>query len=322
MKTIALFLFLFSSSAQACDFCMLGQGISPYLTSTGKGLTLDANYTESDKVYNGKTVISDDTMKEGWLIYTLTGFYPVTDKLNAFVSVPYAIKTNLDYDADTNTTPGVLTNGLGDVTVSGRYTFFSNHTLTQTFLVGGLLGVKLPTGSTHEYNSAGGLVDRHALPGTGSVDGVFGVNALYSFGGDWQITGDAVYDLAGDGNWGGNAHRYGNSLNYSVKGFYKILPKDPGEKNLFVFTGVSGHTMGKEIGVLTDDGTYLNGVTNDSSGGTVLWLDFGIHTTLSASTILDLGFSKAFYHDMNYSPNFDPDPAEDYRLDFSLTYLF
>jgi hypothetical protein len=322
MTKFALLFLLFASTSQACDFCMLGQGISPYLTSTGRGLTLDANYTESDKVYNGKSVISDGTSKEGWLIYTLTGFYPVTDQLNVLVSLPYVVKTNLDYDADTQTTPGVITNGLGDLTVSGRYTFFSNHTLTQTFLLGGLFGVKVPTGSTHEYDSAGNLVDRHALPGTGSVDGIFGVNALYSFGGDWQITGDAVYNLAGSGDWGGNPHRYGNSLNYAVKGFYKILPKDPGEKNLFVFTGVSGHTMGKEEGVLTDDGNYLTGVTNDSSGGTVLWLDFGIHTTLSATTILDLGFSKAFYHDMNFSPAFDPDPAEDYRLDFSLTYLF
>jgi hypothetical protein len=151
MWKTALVLILFAQASQACDFCMLGQGISPYLTSTGRGLTLDANYTQSDKIYNGKSVISDNTSKEGWLIYTLTGFYPVTDQLNILVSLPYVVKTNLDYDAQAANTPGVITNGLGDITVSGRYTFFSDHSLTRTFLLGGLFGVKLPTGSTHEY---------------------------------------------------------------------------------------------------------------------------------------------------------------------------
>jgi hypothetical protein len=319
---LAVLLLVTTSDVFACDFCMLGQGISPYLTANGRGISLDVNYTESDKVYNGTSRISEDQQEEGWLIYSLKGFYSVTERLNVSISVPYAVKTNIDYDQTTQTTPGELVDGVGDVTLAGRYTFFLDHSLTSTLQFGGLFGLKLPTGATHDTDAFGNPVDRHALPGTGSVDYIFGLNGLYTFGGDWQITADVAYDLAGAGDWDGNPHRYGNALNYSTKVFYKILPKEIGEKSLFFFVGVSGDTMGKEVGVLTDSGNYEDGVTNDSTGGTVLMADVGIHAILSSSTLVDFGFSKAFYHDMNFSPDFDTDPAEDHKIDFSITYLF
>jgi hypothetical protein len=311
-QSLILFLSLFFSQtkSEACNFCMLGQGISPYLIADGKGLTLDVNSTISDKVYDHQQLAPQQNEKESWLIYTLTGFYSLSDRWNVMVSLPYSSKTNIDYDADTNSTPGTITNGVGDATVSARYTILSDHSLTHTFLVGTTGGVKFPTGSTHDYTVTGDPVDRHALPGTGSFDFLLGLNSAFSFGGDWQITADVIYAIAGNGNWAGDPHRYGNGLNYELRGFYQ-----------FLFVGVSGESIGEEKGVRTDT-AYFPDELNLSSGGTVLYADIGIHKSLSAETIVDLRFSKSFYHNMNYDINYDPDPAENYKLDFSVTYLF
>src|SRR5262249_13632249 len=95
---------LWSASSQACDFCMLAQGVNPSLTATGKGLTLDVNYPQLNKVYDRATAIDSQGKAEGWLTYSLTGFYPVTDELTVLATVPYVVKTNIDYDeaADLN----------------------------------------------------------------------------------------------------------------------------------------------------------------------------------------------------------------------------
>ncbi len=303
-----------------CTWLSTVRILSPYMTSAGRGLTLDVNYTSSSGVYDKATQTYPDIKKEGWLIYSLTGFYAVTDQLTLLLTLPYDEKTNLDYDASSGTTPGQQTDGIGDVTLSGRYTFFMRHTLESTLVAGAVAGVKFPTGSTHILDYQGNPVDRHVLPGTGSFDFPIGLSGAYTFGGKYQLTADVVYLLTTEGNWNGDPHRYGNSLNYNVKGFYKVLPNEPGEKSLFGYIGASGDTMGKETGVRASSG-YSN-VVNDSSGGTVLFWNVGLYANLSASTILNLGFAKAFYRYMNYSPNFDTDPAENYKIDFSITYLF
>jgi hypothetical protein len=311
--------------ALSCDFCMMGQGISPYLTSTGRGLTLDVNYIESDNVYDKSQEISSGLQKEGWLIYSLTGFYAVTDRLSLMLTLPYAVKSNFDYTPAVGgtpaSTPGVLTNGFGDITLSGRYTLFMRHTLESTFSLGFQGGVKFPTGSTDIRDVNGNPVDRHALPGTGSFDFPVGFTSAYSFGGRYLVTADAVYTLTTNGSWAGNTHRYGNSFNYNMKGFYKFAPSEPSEKSLFGFVGVSGETLGMERGILEDDGSY-SFIENLSSGGTILFWDVGLYANLSATTTLNLGFSKAFYHYMNYDPNYDTDPGENYRIDAAITYLF
>lgn len=325
--SIALTALAFASiqPALACDFCMMGQGISPYLTASGKGLTQDINYTQSDGVYDKATQVSSGNKKEGWLIYSLTGFYAVSERMSVMLTLPYTVKTNLDYTAATDTSdaysPGVLTNGIGDLTLTSRYTLYMNHTLESTLTVGLLGGIKFPTGSTNETDVAGQPVDRHALPGTGSFDFPFGYTAAYAFGGRYMVTSDAIYTLTTNGKWSGDTHRYGNSLNYNVKGFYKIIPQEPGEKALFAFAGISGQTTGQERGVRDADTHTYSLVENLSSGGTVLFWDLGAYANLSSNVTLNASFSKAFYHYMHYDPAYDADPAENYKIDVALTYL-
>ena len=317
----AVFQMAGSRDVQACDFCMMGQGISPYLTASGKGLTLDATYTESDHLYDQSSDIASNGKKEAWLIWTLTGFYPVTEDLTVLASLPYTSKTNIDFDSTSDTNPGTLTTGIGDASLTGRYTLFKNHTLTSTFIGGLLAGVKFPTGTTNNRDQSGNPVDRHALPGTGSFDYHLGFTEAYTVASGIQLTSDLIYNISGPGSWAERDHRYGNSLNFSVKGFYRVYPSVPGATSVMPYLGLSGEWTGEEEGVQTAAG-YDPGSDNPSSGGTVVFGDLGLYSMLNVNTMLNLSFSKAFYHHMNFDPAFDADPAENYRLDFSLTYLF
>ncbi len=319
LSLAALVALVFASPTQACDFCMIGQGVSPYLTSYGRGLTLDVNSVTSDKLYDKTNRIDSNGKQESWLTYSLTGFYTVAEDFNISVIVPYSLKTNIDFDDGVNT--GEFTNGLGDISVLGRYTFFRDHTLTSTWVNGVIAGLKLPTGLSTYYDAQNNPVDRHALPGTGSFDYIFGLSSAYTVGGTWQLTADIVNNFAGPGSWNGQYHRFGNSLNYALRGYYNLLSPKNTPETLFVFLGASGQSEGKETGTQTDDG-YDPNLVNLSTGGTVLFGDVGIYSNLSANTILNLKFSKAWFHDMNFDSNFEADPAEDYKIYVALTYLF
>jgi hypothetical protein len=312
---------LAGSQAYACDFCMLAQGVSPYLTQTGKGLTLGVDYSMLDHVYDKAANIDSQGRQETWLTYTMTGFYPITEDFTVFLTLPYAVKSNVDFDSDHDENTGIVVSGLGDLSVSGRYTVFRQHSLESTLIGGLLFGVKLPTGTTNNRDYFGNPVDRHALPGTGSYDFDLGFNGSYAQASGFQVTFDVDFRLAGDGDWDGRDHRYGNMLNYSLK-VYQRVAKTAAGSTFMPFVGLSGETMGFERGVQNDDGTYDTTLANPSTGGTVVLADVGLYSILGPTTMVTASLSKAFYRYLNYDPAFDPDPGENYKLDLSVTYLF
>ena len=316
-------LILISSAreAKACDFCMLGQGVSPYLTATGKGLTIGMDYRELDHVYNKTDRIESNGKKEAWLTYSLTGFYPLTDDLTILVTIPYASKTNVDLDDSSGLNTGTLSSGIGDMTITGRYTLIKDHSLESTLIGGLLFGIKLPTGTTNTRDRLGAPIDRHALPGTSSTDFDLGFSGSYSVASGFQLTTDAVYRVSTEGKWDERDHRYGNMFNYAVKAFYRVAKTEAGA-SFMPFIGVSGETTGKEKGTLADDGTYDSEFLNPSTGGTELFFDVGLYSILSQNVLVNMGFSKAFYHYLNFAEGYEADPAENYKVDFSLSYLF
>ena len=321
MKNSLIFgiVLLFGTNTFACDFCMIGQGINPYLTSNGKGFTYTVDSTKSDHIYNKLSTVESNGKKEAWLLQTVTGFVALNDEITLLLSLPYASKTNIDFDSTSNLNPGTLTNGIGDVTLSGRYTMFKSHSLESTFLGGLLIGVKLPTGSTNLKDNGGNPVDRHAMPGTGSLDEILGLTSSYASANGYQFTGDAVYNFSGKGKWNGQKHFYGNSLNISLKGFYRISNEERKDRSVFVFTGPTYQYSGKEKGTLTDTG-YQDSLVQESTGGQIMFWNLGLYAVFSPSVIGSYG--KAIYHNMNFNPSFDADPAEKDRISTSVTFLF
>ena len=313
--------FFITNKSQACDFCMLGQGLNPYLSATGKGITLDTSFTASNAAYSHNSTIDSYSKQESWLIYSLTAFYPASEDLTLLLTVPFAIKNNIDYEASSDTNPGSSTQSIGDVSLTDRYTFFRLHSLESTWLVGAIFGVKTPTGSVNARNRQGQILDRHVQSGTGSWDLNLGFTSSFSSAKAYQVTADAVYSISGAGKWGDRDHRYGDSMNASLQGFLKVTPVEKVENSVYLFTGPLMQSTGKEIGTQTDSG-YESGLVNQSSGGIVLLWNFGVYVPINQQTIFNFSLAKAFYHDMNQSALFDVDPAEDYKIDLSLSFLF
>lgn len=324
MKILKISLFagvlFFNLIAQACDFCMLGQGVSPYLIGDKAGVTLQATTIQSNQVFNHKDAVAGNGKKESWTIYSVTGFYSLTPEISLMLTVPYTSKGNVDFDSSDNSNPGQLVSGLGDISLTGRYTLFNQHSEQGTWIGGALFGLKLPTGSTGEKNAHGSAVDRHEEPGTGSYDVNLGFTSAYT-GQGYQITLDAVYSLSGMGKWDGENHKYGNTLNANVKGYLKTSSSDIAEHAFYVYAGPSIEVIGKEKGTATISG-YDSSLTNNSSGGTVGYLDVGFYGVLQSTTIVNAGIAKAVYHDMNSDPAFGADPAEDYKINLSVSFLF
>ncbi len=314
-------IYLISAQTLACDFCMLGQGISPYLTASGRGLTASVDLTNSDQIYNKTSAIESHGKKESWLLETLTGFMALTPDFTIFAALPYAQKTNIDFDSTSNSNPGTLSSGLGDITLSGRYTLVQKHSLETTFLTGLLFGIKIPTGRTDLKDNSGSKLDRHSMPGTGSYDEILGVSSAYSSAQGLQVTGDLVYNFSGKGKWDNHAHQYGDSINLSLKAFYQISNLERKDQSYFLFTGPAFQITGKEHGSQTDSG-YQDDLINDSTGGQVGFWDLGVYAVFNPSVVINISYGKAIYHNLNYSTDFDADPAENDRMKSSVTFLF
>ena len=59
----------------ACDYCLLGQGISPLQTQTGAGIRVSPRYTLLDSVYDGDNEVSNPGVKEKYWTTDVAGFY-------------------------------------------------------------------------------------------------------------------------------------------------------------------------------------------------------------------------------------------------------
>lgn len=144
--------------------------------------------------------------------YTLLGTYAVTDRIQLLATVPYVIN-DMDMRMVTRGTGGIhhhapqlvrqaypgplardetendmrmdmkmdTVEGLGDITLMGLYTLYTDKPDLPTKKITLGLGVKTPTGKNDEEFDSGGLVHAAMQPGTGSWDPLFLVNYMHAF---------------------------------------------------------------------------------------------------------------------------------------------
>ncbi len=105
---------------------------------------------------------------------------------------------------------------LGDLQAIARWSFYQDENST----AGVRFGLKLPTGSKTEKNSAGPLAERSLQPGTGSTDGILGLHYNQRMGnitwfaqGAWQ---EAIHEH--------DHFRPGNQLGVDVGINYRATP--------------------------------------------------------------------------------------------------
>ncbi len=154
-------------------------------------------------------------------------------------------------DADFETDTGGA-EGVGDLSVLARYTFFEHHSLAATTLLAASAGLKLPTGDTLGRNDVGNFMDAHTQLGTGSTDVFLGLSASHAVG-RLNLSANVLAAVTTEGDAGHVAHQFGDSLNYDLTGKYRLFPEMPGDSPLqcFVSLGVNGEWRSK-VDPMTD----------------------------------------------------------------------
>jgi len=303
------------NSAEACDYCLISQGISPLLVQNGAGLKISQRYTRLDNVYSGDDKVDNPGVKEQYWTTELSAFYGFTERFLVLLNVPLR-KTRGDGELvqgpggqpESEHSTGGAT-GLGDVSVLGRYTVYTRHTLDSTTLLAGALGVKLPTGSTSQHNNQGEYLDAHLQPGTGSTDLLLGVSANHVMR-RYSVSANLLASVTGEGETGDSSHRFGDSLNYDVTGKYRVSSSltDQSSNELFFALGVNGEYRRRE---------KLDGDTVPDSGGHTVYLTPGIQYVAGRHWVFESTWQYAVYHDLN-----ETQLGENYKLFASATYLF
>lgn len=188
--------------------------------------------------------------------------YGVTPKLAVFGVLPY-----VDKDLDLTVGGSRLArgaSGIGDVSLFGRYTLLQRDQPGRTFRVAPFLGVKAPTGDDNERDGLGRL-PAAVQSGTGAWDAFGGVVATYQILA-LQVDGQISYRVNNEANGfdPGDEARLDGSLQY------RLWPRTLG-------SGVPDFLYGVlEMNLVHRDKHEMNGITDNNSGGTTVYLAPGL----------------------------------------------
>ncbi len=302
--------------SNACDFCLLSQGISPLDTMKGTGIKISERYTVLDQMYQGTSEKENPGAKETHWTTELTGFYGITPEFMMMAVVPYKMG-NTSGEADVTATPAVLdssmagkASGLGDVALIGRYTFLKSETPDTTTVMAGLAGVKFATGRTDAKTDDGmSYLDSHMQPGTGSTDYLLGLSYSHSLQ-RLSFSANMLGTITTEGTFGTTKHEFGNALNYDVSGKYRIVPAafSPTAPQLFAALGINGEVRQRE---------KEDGVAVPDSGGNTVYLSPGLQLVMAPHWIVEASYQHAIYHNLNGTQL-----GETYKAVTGVTYLF
>ncbi len=154
--------------------------------------------------------------------------------------------------------------GLGDIRLFARYTLFQDDGPGQTFRIAPFAGVELPTGK-HNDRDALGLLPTPVQLGSNSWDPFAGVVMTYATT-DWQVDTSVSYQ---DNRKGSGVER-GNVFKADVSAQVRLWPGELTASTSSFLFGVL------EANLVHEEKTKLNGITNQNSGGTTLFIAPGL----------------------------------------------
>jgi hypothetical protein len=303
-------------STFACDFCLMHQGISPLETLNGAGIRITQRYTLLDSVFQGTNEVSNPGASEEFWTTDITGFYSINEGFLLMANIPLRVtrgdgdvSTAADGSVDLETDTGG-DEGLGDISLLARYTFYRHHTLDSTLFLAVSGGVKLPTGATDARTNDGNeFLDAHTQLGTGSTDALLGASFNYAQG-RFAVSGNVLGAINGEGEFGDTEHRFGNSINYDLTGRYRLFPTTLGQSptQVFVSLGLAGEVRARE---------YEDGAEVSDSGGHTVYIAPGLQVNFAEHWVAELAYQHAVYHNLNGTQL-----GEDFKVFGNLTYLF
>lgn len=234
-----------------CGFscCIAGATTSGVTLATRFGLSLQYEHSYMETLREGRDSISPDTVLDRkaaeWPMmpmetrsfsvptemrmekYTLLAAYPATERLQFLAIVPY-VRNEMDMRRLTRDTMGMdmkmdmtmdTVEGLGDITLMGLYTVYTDAPIrpTQRLTMG--LGIKTPTGDNEERTASGTLVHAMMQPGTGSWDPLFLVNYMRAFY-PLVLQANLFYHLTTESDEG---YEFGDQLSLDLIARYQVF---------------------------------------------------------------------------------------------------
>jgi hypothetical protein len=152
---------------------------------------------------------------------SLVGAFPVNERFTLLAFVPYVIN---DMEMRNVSAGGMVmdmrmetVSGLGDATLLGLYTLYTDAPIRPTGRLTVGLGLKAPTGSSDERTSSGSLAHAMMQPGTGSWDPVFMVNYMRAYY-PLVLQATLFYQLATEGI---NGYEFGDRFTYDLSARYQ-----------------------------------------------------------------------------------------------------
>lgn len=144
--------------------------------------------------------------------------YGVTSDLTVFAALPYWFR-NLSGPGDAAVRE---TDGIGDLRLFARYTFWQRDGHGSTLRLAGFAGAELPSGA-HRRSDSEGLLPPPVQPGSGSIDPFFGSTLT------WQSL-DVVFDaqLAWQENTRRGGFAAGDRFQADISAQYRLLPRELG----------------------------------------------------------------------------------------------
>ncbi|WP_275288879.1 transporter [Halomonas elongata] len=189
--------------------------------------------------------------------------YGLTSDIALFGAIPYLDKT---LDGGRRERSG---QGFGDVRLFARYTAFKDNAPGRTFRIAPFFGVETPTGDDDERDRFGRL-PQPLQSGSGSWDPFGGVILTYQTLA-YQLDAQVAYQA----NTEANGFEFGDKVRLDGAFQYRLWPRELGG-------GLPAFLYGAlEANLIHHGKNEVNGIKDDHSGGTQLFLSPGLQYVTS-----------------------------------------
>ncbi len=207
--------------------------------------------------------------------------YGASEKLALFAALPYLRK-------ELRQSGGVRrsSEGIGDLTIFGRYTLFQRDGIGRTLRLGAIAGIKAPTGDDDESDALGRL----PIPlqsGTGSWDSFIGIVASYE-----TLQGGIHSQLTYRAKTAANNFEAGDVSRLDLSWQRRVWPRAlQANSNAFIY-GVL------EANIIHSQKSRVAGQVSNDSGGTTIFITPGIQY-VSRKLILEAAIQIPVHQNLN-----------------------
>ncbi len=303
-----------------CDYCIASEGISP-IDAGSSGVRYDFRYLRDQDIFqDGKKIGNDHGDMETYVTHQLSFYYQIDNAFSVMLHVPFASRSESGEGTpprlvDTARTVAKQTsqhhledhpyaniiNGLSDVILMARYKIINEK--EAPFFLCATAGVKLPTGSTDSRDIDNNYLNPHMQLGTGSVDPLLGLSAMYGVN-DYSLSAALLVALPSKGV---RDYQFGTNLNYDLTFRYNLIQMGA-VSTLFASIGMNGEWHGRE---------KQSGSEVANTGGNTTYIAPGLQFLVTTALSLEASYQYPFIHSL-----IGKQLGETYRFSGGIQYVF